>query len=98
MRFYGPRRETKGLYHGQNKFLEGQPREITSGQDGPILPAQVANQDRGFTLFSRITENLIKIKRGKMAPFSSSVIILFISPCFVWAKYVILHCEKRVCN
>ena len=49
--------------------------EIISGQGGSILPARVANQDGGFALFSRIKENLIKIERGKIAPFFSSVII-----------------------
>ena len=43
VRFYGPTRETKDLFHGQKNFLEGQPREIMSGQGGPIFPAQVAN-------------------------------------------------------
>ena len=36
-----------------------------------------------------------------MAPFLSSVIIsfpLYISPCFISAKYVILHREERACN
>ena len=60
VRFYGPRQETKDLFHGQKHFLAGQPREITSWQDLPILPARE---------FSRITESCIKIKRSKMAPF-----------------------------
>ena len=29
-------------------FLAGQTREIPSGQDGPILPTRVANQNAGF--------------------------------------------------
>ena len=77
-------------------LLAGPTRVIPSWQGGPILPARVANQNREFALFSRITESLIKIKRGKMAPFFSSVIIFFISPCFV--LYVILLLEKRVCT
>ena len=89
MRFYGPRRETKDLFHGQKYFLAGQPREITSWQDVPILPARE---------FSRITESFIKIKRGKMAPFFLVCDHFVHSSMFCFAKKVILHREKRVCN
>ena len=56
LRFYGPRRERKDLFHDRKRiFLAGQPMEITSGKDVAILPARE---------FSHVTESLIKIESG----------------------------------
>ena len=40
-------------------FLAGQPREITSGQDVPNLPARVANHNRGFALSCPLANSVI---------------------------------------
>ena len=65
-------------------FLAGPTREIQSGQDGPILPARVANQNAGFAsviLHAREFSHTIKTVLNSTKWKKSSLSVYFLSEC-----------------